>query len=296
MGSTRPLITIGLPIYNAELTLASAIASIISQTYVEWELLLLNDGSDDASFAIAKSFNDERIVVISDNQNKGISARLNQAVNLARGKYFCRMDADDVAFPGRLEKQVAFLESHPDVDLVASSFVVFRNDGSLCGVVQIPESHQEICHHPWRGFLFPHPTWMGVAAWFKGHSYSSEADGAEDQLLLYNSYRESHFAGIPDVLLGYREDRRSFRKMSGRRMVFWRAIAGSSIKGWRFSDLLLLSLIQPVKIVADFLNTVMGVAGTRNKLDAVSPADTVAWRGIWAEISRLDNKHKNVER
>ena len=296
MEYTRPLVTIGLPFYNAELTLARSIESIISQTYMKWELLLLDDGSDDASFAIAESFNDKRIVIISGNQNRGISARLNQAINLARGQYFCRMDADDVAFPGRLEKQVAFLESHPDVDLVASSVVVFRNDGSLSGVIQIPRSHQEICLHPWRGFTFPHPTWLGKLVWFKGHSYSTEADGTEDQFLLYSAYRKSHLASIPDILLGYREDRRSFRKMLSKRMIWWRAIARSSIKDSHFRDLLLISLATPMKIVADFLNTVMGITSARNKLDTVSPAVAEVWRLIWKEVKRPDKKHVDIER
>jgi len=283
----HPLVTIGLAIYNAEATLVSAVQSIVAQTYQEWELLLVDDGSRDASLKIAQDFKDERIVVVSDGKNKGHSARLNQAVKMARGQYCCRMDQDDIAFPNRLEKQVEFLERHPDIDLVASSVVVFRNDGSLAGVVQIPESHQEICRHPWRGFYFPHPTWMGKTAWFLAHPYSSRADGAEDQFLLYNACRESSFAGIPEVLLGYREDRCSFKKMLGKRMVFWRAIAGSSIKRGAPMDLFSLSLIQPVKIGADFLNILLGIASMRNKLDAVSPAVNATWHEIWGKQSCL---------
>ena len=98
---TRPLVTIGLSIHNAEATLVSAVNSIVAQTYREWELLLIDDGSRDASHTIAQNFRDERIVVVSDGKNKGHSARLNQAIQMARGKYFCRMDQDDIAFPTR---------------------------------------------------------------------------------------------------------------------------------------------------------------------------------------------------
>src|SRR3989442_4795829 len=111
---SRPLVSIGLSIYNAEATLAIAVKSILAQTYPAWELLLIDDGSHDASSKIAQSFKDARIVVVSDGQNKGLSARLNQAIKMARGKYFCRMDQDDIAFPNRLERQVEFLETHPD--------------------------------------------------------------------------------------------------------------------------------------------------------------------------------------
>jgi glycosyltransferase involved in cell wall biosynthesis len=283
---SHPLVTIGLSIYNAESTLVSAVQSIVAQTYQEWELLLIDDGSHDASYKIARDFKDKRIVAVSDGQNKGLSARLNQAVKMARGKYFCRMDQDDVAFPNRLEKQVEFLERHPDVDLVASSVVVFRSDGSLAGVVQIPENHQEICKHPWHGFYLPHPTWMGQIAWFLAHPYSSKADGAEDQFLLYGTYRKSHFSGIPEVLLGYRENRRSFKKMFSKRMIFWRAVAEHAIQHGQWGDLLLLCMTQPVKIAGDFFNTILGVARTRSRLGAVRPLTEAVWLDLWRRVNR----------
>ena len=278
---SRPLVTIGLSIYNAESTLASAVKSIVAQTYQEWELLLLEDGSRDASLNVARNFSDDRIMVVYDGQNRGLSARLNQAVKMARGKYFCRMDQDDIAFPHRLEKQVEVLEAHPDIDLVASSVVVFRNDGSLSGVVEIPETHQDLCRHPWGGFYMPHPTWMGKTGWFLTHPYSSEADGAEDQVLLYSTFRESRFSGIPEVLLGYRENERSFDKMLSRRLTFWRAIAGKAIERGQWVDVVLLCLIQPLKIAGDFLNAGIGVAGPRNSLLAVNSLTESAWLKIW---------------
>jgi glycosyltransferase involved in cell wall biosynthesis len=283
---SRPLVTIGLSIYNAESTLASAVKSIVAQTYTDWELLLIDDASQDASYKIAQNFEDERIVFVSDGQNKGLSARLNQAIKMARGKYFCRMDQDDIAFPNRLEKQVEFLEGHPDIDLVASSVVVFRNDGSLSGVVQIPENHLEICRHPWRGFYLPHPTWMGKTSWFLAHPYMSKADGVEDQFLLYSAYRESRFAGISEVLLGYREDRRSFKKVFSKRVLFWRAIAGSAIKRGQWMDLLLLFMTQSVKIAGDSFNTILGIDRTWNSLGAVSPLTNAVWLNLWRGMNQ----------
>lgn len=285
MPLSRHLVTIGLSIYNAEATLASAVKSILAQSYTEWELLLIDDGSHDASYKIAQDFKDERIVVVSDGQNKGLSARLNQAANMARSKYFCRMDQDDIAFPNRLEKQVEFLEGHPDVDLVASSIVVFRNDGSLAGEVQIPESHQDICRNPWRGFYMPHPTWMGKTAWFLSHPYSSKADGAEDQLVLYTTCRESRFSGISEVLLGYRENRRSFKKMFSKRLTFWRAIGGNAIEHGHWGDFFLMSLAMPMKVIGDFANTILGIGHTRNRLSTVSPMMEAMWSDLWRQMN-----------
>lgn len=286
MNTLPPVVTIGLSIYNGEATLASAVKSILAQTYTAWELLLIDDGSHDASSKIAQSFKDARIVVVSDGQNKGLSARLNQGIKMARGKYFSRMDQDDIAFPNRLERQVGFLESHPDIDLLASSIVVFRNDGSLSGVLQVPESHQEICRNPWNGFYLPHPTWMGETAWFLAHPYMSKADGVEDQFLLYGTYRESRFAGISEVLLGYREHSRSFKKVFKKRVLFWRAIAGSAIKHGRWMDLLMLCMTQPLKIAGDLFNAVLGIDRTWNSLGTVSPSMSKVWLNVWRGMNR----------
>ncbi len=284
MKSDSPLITIGLSIYNGAATLADAVNSIRSQTYENWELILIDDGSRDESARIAKSFPDPRILALSDGLNKGLPARLNEAVALAKGKYFCRMDQDDVAFPQRLQTQVEFLEAHPDVDLIASSVVVFRDDGSLAGVIEVSQSHEAIGRHPWKGFYFPHPAWMGKRSWFTAHRYVPTADGAEDQLLLYSAFDTSRFAGLREVLLAYREDSRSFRKMFRRRLVFWRAIGADALGRRKFGDALLLSILQPLRIAGDFLNIGLGVKSARNTLGPVDAQTTSTWAGVWRGI------------
>lgn len=285
---TLPLVTIGLPVYNAEATLHRAVRSIVNQTFQDWILLILDDGSKDASYEIAQSFRDDRIIAVSDGVNRGISARLNQAVAMTHGKYFCRMDADDIAFPDRFEKQIAFLESRPEIDLVASSMVFFRDDGELYGVVPMPERHEEICRFPWQGFHFFHPTWMGKMAWFKAHPYRSHADGVEDQLLLYSAFQESRFAGIPDILLGYREDRRSFLKVFRRRRLFWQKIAGMALQNGRWLDVFRVSLILPVKIAADFLNTQLGADRLRTRMNKVDPVLATEWHELWEKLAKMD--------
>lgn len=281
----QPLITIGLSVYNGEATLACAVQSIIAQTYQGWELVLIDDGSRDASLKVARAFTDRRIIVVSDGENKGLASRLNLAIKMARGKYFCRMDHDDIAFPNRLERQLEFLAGHVDVDLVASSIVVFRNDGTLSGMLQVPESHQEICRYPWSGFHLPHPAWMGRREWFLAHPYISKADGVEDQFLLYSTYRESRFAGISEVLLGYREHRRSFRKVFAKRVLFWRVVAGSAIKRGYWTDLLMLFLTQPYKIASDLCIAVLRIDRWWNRSGAVSPTVNKDWLNLWGGLN-----------
>lgn len=285
--SSRPLITIGLSAYNAEATISAVIASIIYQTYDHWELLLIDDGSTDSTVKIVEKFQDSRINIVADGQNKGLSIRLNQAVSMAKGKYFCRMDHDDVAFLDRLEKQVVFLESNPNIDLLASSVLIFRNDGSIQGVVEVKESHEEICKYPWRGFYFPHPTWMGKLEWFKLHSYTPSADGAEDQLLLYSTFRTSHFAGLNDVLLAYREDSRTFEKIFNRRKIFWRELSINAIKNGHVMDFLMLSVVQPLKMIADLLNIKLGVKSAQYRLVKINPSIENRWNLLQKHLNEV---------
>ena len=109
----KPLVSIAMPFYNAERTIATSIRSILLQSHTNWELLLCDDGSTDASRALAGSFHDPRIVVWGDQQRLQLGARLNECIERARGEYIARMDADDIAYPRRLEKQLRFLMDHP---------------------------------------------------------------------------------------------------------------------------------------------------------------------------------------
>ncbi|WP_284076403.1 glycosyltransferase family 2 protein [Herbaspirillum aquaticum] len=279
-----PLVTIGLPVYNAQRTLAEAIASVLGQTYQNWELLILDDGSSDASGRIAGSFQDARIRWISDGQNKGISWRLNQALDLARGEYFCRMDADDLSFPQRLQTQVCALQADASIDLVASSVMTFTSGLEITGVIEVASDHAVICARPWNGFHFPHPSWMGKTSWFRQFRYVSQADGAEDQHLLYRAYARSRFHGISEVLLAYRDDRQSFRKLLSRRLRFWRVFVTEACRQRRYRDVLIVSMRQPAKIAADLLFMFGGVRAARNRLAQPGERQLAAWHALRESI------------
>ena len=102
------MLTIGLPFFNNDKTLADAVKSILIQSYKDWELILIDDGSTDGSNDIAKKFAsiDNRIKLVSDGQNRGLIYRLNQIIDLAKGEYIARMDSDDMMMPGKLAKQM----------------------------------------------------------------------------------------------------------------------------------------------------------------------------------------------
>ncbi|MGT2429909.1 glycosyltransferase family 2 protein [Cupriavidus basilensis] len=208
-----PSVSILLPAWNAEKTLGIALRSLLNQTFADFEVLLLDDGSTDNTVGVAAAIDDPRVRVVHDGRRLGLARRLNQGIELARGRYIARMDADDVCFPERLARQVAFLNAHAEVDLVGCRAVVFRNDGDVVGLLPFAGSHEALCARPWRGIPLPHPGWMGRREWFVRHRYLfPEVRRAEDQELLLRSYSESRFACLDDVLLGYRQGFFDLRK------------------------------------------------------------------------------------
>jgi glycosyltransferase involved in cell wall biosynthesis len=218
MAVSVPIVTLILPVFNGSRTLTQAVESIRQQTFKDWELFILDDASTDDTFCIGSSFNDDRVAVISKRGESGLAARLNQGIDLARGKYIARMDADDIAFPERLDRQVEYLEEHTNVNLLGTGAIVFRDDGRIVGMLPFAHSHADICARPWNNFPLAHPTWMGRAEWFRTYRYRiPEFRRAEDQELLLRSYSESTFACLPEVLLAYRQGRFCAKKtLSGR--------------------------------------------------------------------------------
>ncbi len=237
-----PLVSVVMSFHNARDTLLRSIRSLLWQTYPHWELILLDDGSNDGSAEIAKTVEDPRIRLYGDSLCRGLPVRLNQGVSLARGRYIARMDADDVAFPERFAKQVAYLQNHPEVDLLATSALLVNVDDQAIGLLTAAQSHEAICRRPWHGFPMPHPTWMGRADWFRHHPYDERARKAQDQELLFRTYRESVFSGLSDALLGYRCGKISMKTSLSGRGTYLRAIYASG-KHPNRADLFLRSFI-----------------------------------------------------
>ena len=222
--SNSTVISILLPVLNCEKYLYSAIKSILGQTFQQWELLVLDDSSDDMSCQIAASFRDTRIVLVPPEGPAGLASRLNQGMMIARGRYIARMDADDIAFPERFARQVAYLTTHPEVDVVGTRAIVFRDDGSVFGLLPYASTHEAMCARPWNNIPLAHPTWMGKAEWFRKYRYNyPEYHRAEDQELLLRSHKESKFSCIPEVLMAYRQGDYSFLRIIIGRTALLRA-------------------------------------------------------------------------
>jgi glycosyltransferase involved in cell wall biosynthesis len=298
--SRGPRISIGMPVFNCEKTLAIAIHSILNQTYTNWELLLMEDGSSDRSLEVARSIVDPRISVFAGDGHKGIVPRLRDAVQMSRGEYFARMDADDIAYPSRLERQVGYLEEHSEVDLLGCGMVVFKTDSSVLGIRRAPESHESICQHPWSGFHIGHPTWMGRTEWFRAHEYDAKAVGAEDQVLLLRSFSSSRFAGLPDILCGYREDRLVLRKILRGRYTFAIAAFRKFVECGNYFIATSAVLAQCLKALTDVFAVFTGLNYRilRHRAASLGEFDLQQWEKVRAQLldkndlRRLENESR----
>lgn len=280
------LVSIGLPAFNCEETLAVAIRSVLNQTYENWELLVMEDGSSDGTLEVARSFSDPRIRISADDSHKGLVPRLNRAVETSRGKYFARMDADDVAYPERLERQVEYLERHPEIDLLGCGMLVFKEEGVAVGYRAAPETHEEICRRPSDGFRIGHPTWMGCTSWFRAHPYDESAIRAEDQVLLLRSYASSQFACLPDILCGYRENKLVLGKILRGRYGFATAAFEECIeRAGYFSAIGDLSR-QCGKAFLDTLAVVTGLhyGVLPHRARSLDPAGKQRWADVWSQL------------
>jgi glycosyltransferase involved in cell wall biosynthesis len=136
-----PKVTVLMPVYNVADYVAEAINSIIQQTFTDFELLIINDGSTDSTREEVLKFTDCRIRFVENEQNIGLANTLNKGIELARGAYIARMDGDDISLPHRIEKQVAVLDQHPDIDVCGAGYRFF---GVKNATVINPEQHEAI--------------------------------------------------------------------------------------------------------------------------------------------------------
>jgi glycosyltransferase involved in cell wall biosynthesis len=281
------LVSIGMSIYNCGGTLPLAVRSIINQSYPHWELLLIDDGSTDNTLEVARSFNDPRIKVFSDGQNKRLPTRLNEAISLAQGKYFARMDGDDIAYPQRLEKQVEYLETHPEVDLVGAQIMVFNNQGQPLGKRAAPEHHEAICARPTAGFAMAHPTYCGKLNWFQKYGYDRTMIKAQDQGLLLRSYQQSRFANVPEILLGYREDELNLRKLFLTRRFLAESLWREFNKQGRSVTALQAVTAQVIKMGVDTLAIQAGLHHhlLKHRARSASKEEHDNWNLLWKALN-----------
>lgn len=190
-----------MPVYNAEKYIAEAIESILNQTYTDFEFLIINDGSTDNSLKIIESYKDTRIRLINNETNIRLIATLNKGIDLARGKYIARMDADDISLPQRLEKQYTYMEAHPEVGLLGSYIRTIGLENNYD--VHFKTTHDEIKFKLFFDTHFPHPAAMIRKSVLIEHElrFEKEYIHAEDFALWNKMAEVTQLSVLPEILV-----------------------------------------------------------------------------------------------
>ena len=204
-----PLVSIIMPAFNSQEYIAQAIESIMDQTYPRFELLIVDDHSTDATPQIIASFTKRFSPIIKAfylSRHVGDSTSTNTVFQSTRGKYIARMDADDIAHPQRIEKQVSFMLSHPSIMVLGSQAYIIDSNNNIIGEKNVPLAHEEIYNacaiynpmlHPSCMFvrsLLPHPKKL----------YEDKKSIHNDYFTFFSYLRYGIFANLPDKLLYYR--------------------------------------------------------------------------------------------
>lgn len=206
-GDGIPRVSVLLPVYNGAPYLAEAIDSILNQTWRDFELIIINDGSKDESADIIRRYDDPRIRFF-EQENQGLAATLNRAASLSQGLYLARQDQDDVSYPERFNKQVAFLDAHPSCGMVGTWALIREGD------VDSDRGHEHPAENAVLKFdlifnnPFVHSSMMIRKTAFDavgGYSTDSDRQPPEDYELWSRIARHADVANIPEILLIYRE-------------------------------------------------------------------------------------------
>jgi glycosyltransferase involved in cell wall biosynthesis len=206
--SDLPILTVLMPVYNGERYLHQSIESILSQTYSDFEFLIVDDGSTDSTPAILDEYakKDERIRVITNVANKQLVETLNIGLEEAKGRHIARQDADDVAYPHRLEKQLEFLQKNSDVLVVGAAYDLIDETGANAGRIVPPLPDDEIKWQLFYACAFGH----GFVMYRRDEvlaagGYDCNYFLAEDHELWVRLALNGCFANLPVALGGYRK-------------------------------------------------------------------------------------------
>lgn len=213
----NPKVSIIMGIYNCEQTLGEAIESIVAQSFSDWELILCDDGSQDLTYKVARKYQQlypQKIVLLQNKKNMGLNYTLNYCLKKARGELIARMDGDDVCVNTRLEKEVQFLEQHPEFAVVSSPMIMFDEKGEWgrTTVIEYPQVNDFCKHSP----FFCHAASMirhEVIKSVGGYTDNPKFLRVEDCNLWFKIYARGYKgANLKEPLYMMRDDRNAMHR------------------------------------------------------------------------------------
>lgn len=195
-----------LPVFNAEKTITETLQSIINQTYKNFEIVIINDGSTDNSELYILKFKDTRIKYYKNETNKGLIYTLNRGIELCKGEYIIRIDADDIMLPNRIDIQISFMDNNPQIIASGSAVIKFYTNKKYTRIYTPPLSPEEIDAKILLGSPIPHPSSIirkKILTEFN-IKYDYNYLHAEDYKLWYDLSKHGFLANIEKPLIKYR--------------------------------------------------------------------------------------------
>jgi glycosyltransferase involved in cell wall biosynthesis len=208
-----PELSVVMSVHNGEPFLTEAIDSVLAQDFRDFELIMIDDASTDNSSAVIEAYHDQRVHIVHHTQRRGVAASFNHGIAHATGQYVAVMNADDVALPSRFSKQLAFLQTHPQVGCVGVEYACIDAAGQMMRQSLQPEDFNKVqsmyllrWRLLWRPALI-HPGWMLRRTILDAHDlrYNETLVAAEDYDLLCHIAEVSELGIVPEILLHYRQ-------------------------------------------------------------------------------------------
>ncbi len=222
-------ITVMMPCFNAEDFISDAIQSVLCQTFSDFELLIINDGSTDHTIELVKSFDDKRIKIL-EQENQGVAVALNYGLEYARASYIARFDADDICFADRLKKQYEFMRSNPDCIVVGSGAEYVDNSGNYIFThLPLVNTQEEIQQLPYNICPFIHASVMYKKDLIKKVGYNVNAHSFEDHLLWLQIRHFGKMYNISEPLINVRLNPGSFTMDERKRSREFRRIKNKAL-------------------------------------------------------------------
>ncbi len=201
----NPAISVVMAVYNGERYLAEAVDSILNQTFSDFEFIIIDDASQDNTPAILEKYHDSRIVRLKNDTNAGLSASLNHGIEVARGSYVARMDADDISHPERLDRQYNRLVVDPELDVLGTAYVEITNQGLIIEEASPPTTHSLIVWNLLLHNVMAHPSiMMRRDAVLTIGGYNPAFRLSQDYELWTRLALKGRFANLPERLLKHR--------------------------------------------------------------------------------------------
>lgn len=219
-----PLVSVIMPVYNAGNFLIEAIESILNQTFSDFEFIIVDDGSSDNSWEIIQEYadKDKRIKAFRNKRNLGVSPAANLALSKCQGKYIARMDADDISFSERLEKQVKYLSFHPQTIALGGQCVVIDQQGKIIGDKKFPTDANKLSEMIFFAVPIQQPSMIINRSLLPKNFkwYSPNHTSAEEIDLLFRLMKYGQIANLKDWLLFYRFREDSLSHINPKK-TFW---------------------------------------------------------------------------